>query len=340
MKVAFPTPYSKQKITSSRLFMSTDNALTLYLPDFSEQTLSNAGALTETKSVYDFKAIDDWEAHLCATLGDENWVIPWNLVRAQQFDLPTTVKTAVCCDPVMMQMSHRGAYLWGQNGIALSKKDAMTIVAQINQQLMRTGESFYMLNEMQWLYVSDEEKNLELASYEKNIGQDRFGFSYPGENGSFWDQLANEIQMLIKQMVDYQGLASAGPEMMLNVHFSGVTNASLSSPNIVANSNEFEVFSNNILINAFCTNNNISATSISLPEMKDIFSSANTHNKNRLLICYGESVPGIEKLDELIDTCLAEKNFEKVKLVVQNGIYRFSQKPSLLQKLASWLSLR
>ena len=320
--------------------MSTDNALTLYLADFSEQQLSNVGALSGIKNIQDFKVIDDWEAHLCTTLGAENLVIPWNLIRAQQFDLPTTVKTAVCCDPVMMQMSHRGAYLWGQQGVALSKKDAMTIVAQINQQLMREGENFYMLNETQWLYVSDKKKDLELASYEKNIGQDRFGFSYPGDNGSFWDQLANEIQMLIKQMVDYQGLASAGPEMMLNVHFSGVTNASLSSPELAANSKNFEVFSNNLLITTFCKNNHISAASISLPEMKKAFSSANNQDKNRLLICYGESVPGIEKLDELIDESLTEKNFDKVQLVVQNGVYPFSQKPSLLQKLTSWLSLK
>ncbi len=202
-----------------------------------------------SESISELELSDDWQLEFSQRVGLDGHSIPWNLLRATHFKLPPDTKTIVCCDPVMMQMTHRGAYLWGQQGIGFSQEQVIRIIANINEKLMEEGESFYLLNDQQWLYTSTQEFELNLPSFENYIGKDMFGFSYPGKDGSRWDRLATEIQMLIKQMMDYQGLPAVSAEHLMNVHFWGNTKARLhptqpalqqSSHVVMTNDNQLE----------------------------------------------------------------------------------------------------
>lgn len=240
-----------------------NNSLEIYLPNFDfkslnskyglEQSLSNNNSietnisLTE-KSVYQL---------LCSSIGYEGADLPWNQLRALKLESEISKQilqanhTLACCDPVMMQVTHRGAYLWGQESINFSEEDMISIVAEINDKLMLEGESFHCLNNKQWLYVNSKEIELRQKSFESEIGRDQFGFSYGGKDGMFWERLATEIQMLIKQMIDYGKLNAVAAESLINVHFWGESNNKINSPIIIKQEQSFELFGNNVLINLF-----------------------------------------------------------------------------------------
>jgi hypothetical protein len=205
-------------------------SVTLYLTDFSAAEVSQLDSFKQySDSLSELELAGDWQLEFAQQIGIDGYSIPWNLLRASHFNLPKNTRTIVCCDPVLMQMTHRGAYLWGQQGIDFSQEEVIRIIANINEKLMQPGESFYLLNERQWLFVSDKEIELNLPSFESYIGKDMFGFSYSGKDGVWWDKLATEIQMLIKQMIDFQGLRTVAAEHLINVHFWGNTKSRLPS---------------------------------------------------------------------------------------------------------------
>jgi len=76
-----------------------------------------------------------------------------------------------------------------------------------------------------------------------------FSFNYHGEQAKYWQMLATEIQMLIKQMMDYQGLTVMPPEWIAQVHFSG-NNQDDSWPNYT--SKALQVFTDDRLLSTFC----------------------------------------------------------------------------------------
>jgi hypothetical protein len=228
-------------------------SVALFLTDMSISELCQHQAFqqySESTSVLELS--DDWQFEFSRRVGLDEHSIPWNLLRATHFKLPKNTKTIVCCDPVMMQMTHRGAYLWGQQGIDFSQEHVMQIIASINEKLMEEGECFYLLNNQQWLYTSEQELELNVPSFENYIGKDMFGFSYPGKDGSKWDRLATEIQMLIKQMMDYQGLPAVSAEHLINIHFWGNTKARLISkqPNLQQSSHV--IMTNDSQLEALC----------------------------------------------------------------------------------------
>jgi hypothetical protein len=316
--------------------MSAEAKLSIYLPDLSHQQLASSPAYTRFSGEVKLQEISDWQFELCRELGDQTFKIPWNLLRAQQFELPDEINTAVCCDPILMQMTHRGAYLWGQEQINFSKEEVIGIIAQINQQLMREGESFYMLNEKQWLYVNKEAKQLGLDSFENSIGKDRFGFSYPGKDGVFWDQLATEIQMLIKQMIDYQGLTAPAPEMMINVHFSGNTQASIYSEKINFARSNVQVLTNSLLFETFCNNNGISSSSLNDFDTNNIDTNIDSGNySNKVIVFSSSHLVDNESIIAVINDYALSQKFSTVRVVTQNGIANFLPKKSLIQRVKS-----
>ncbi len=207
-----------------RLEPSPKSTIHFYFPELSCQQLLSIDSIKKYQDKINRQdLVNDWQQEFCKEIGFGDKKLPWNKLRALQFDIGDDVQTVVCCDPVMMQMTHRGAYLWGQSPLEFSKEDVIRIIAQINQQLMGDDECFYLLDDYQWLYTSKKTVELSQNSFEEYIGKDMFGFSYPGNDGIFWDKLATEIQMLIKQMMDYQGLTTVPAEMIVNVHFWGDT---------------------------------------------------------------------------------------------------------------------
>ena len=159
--------------------------LTIYFPENSCQQLLALQCFKNSKHDFTESKLDsDWQKEFCSEFSDNTEPsdsdknIPWNQLRAMQFNIEADTQTIVCCDPVMMQMTHRGAYLWGQQPLEFSKEDVIRIIAQINQQLMGEGECFYLLDNNQWLYTNKKKIELSQASFEEYIGKDMFGFSY------------------------------------------------------------------------------------------------------------------------------------------------------------------
>ena len=121
--------------------------LSLYLSRLHSESILTSEVINSFQGeIKQIPLINGWEADFCSNIGYASSSLPWNILRASQFDLGHDYKTIVCCDPVLMQMTHRGAYLWGQEQINFSKEEAIRLIAQINQQLMGDDESFYLLS--------------------------------------------------------------------------------------------------------------------------------------------------------------------------------------------------
>ncbi len=273
---------------------------------------------------------------LCQSIGYDAKDLPWNQLRAIQFNLDAQFHnvdqqhTLACCDPVMMQVTHRGAYLWGQDSINFPTEDAIAIVAQINEKLMETGEFFYLLNNKQWLYVNEESMDLNQKSFEGEIGRDQFGFSYQGKDSRFWNRLATEIQMLIKQMIDYQDLASVGEESLINVHFWGDSNNQLNSDIKINQGSDVKLFSNDDLIKTFADKVNVGCE-----KLVDINEVIEIGNKTNIVISFSNDIVWLENMVEDVTSIILNKKnrLKKLKLIMQDKTIEITPKYSFFQRL-------
>ncbi len=314
----------------------------IYLPDDSSKKLNIKygleNKLSENKNIQ-FKLSENKKSLneiLCQSIGYDGVDLPWNQLRALQFNLGKHFHTAdqkhtlACCDPVMMQVTHRGAYLWGQDSLKFSTEDVMAIIAQINDKLMDEGEFFYLLNNKQWLYVN--EKNIELSqnSFESEIGRDQFGFKYNGKDNRFWNRLATEIQMLIKQMIDYQGLTSVSEESLVNVHFWGDSNNQINSNIKVSKTSDVKIISNNDLIKTFADKAKIETEK--LVSINEVIEST---DKTNIIISFSSDGSWLDNLiEEMSSLKFDNKNrINKLKIILQDKIIEITPKLSFFQKL-------
>jgi len=234
--------------------------LQLFLPQIAAFQIEQMEIFGESKDLIVIEPLtQDLQSLFCQVIGFPSSDLPWTKLRLAQFKIDQAVKTACCCDPVMLQLTHRGAYMMGQNQLRLSPNDAIRIIAQINERLMREGENLYLLDKHSWLFTSEKEISLSSPPIQDLIGKDMFNFSYAGNDASYWQQLATEIQMLIKQMVDYQGLdqlseETTPAETIMNVHF--FDNVLLEKTQAISfiKNNSLTVVSDNDLIKTFCAN--------------------------------------------------------------------------------------
>jgi len=309
-----------------------NSEISLYLPELTSHALLKNDKINNTNVSFSEGVLKKgWQYELCSDLGYSKTNLPWNKLRALQFDIDSEFKTLVCCDPVLMQMTHRGAYLWGQEGLNFSKEDVIRIIAQINQQLMGENERFYLLNNNQWLYTNKKHIKLEQESFEKYIGKDMFGFSYQGNDGIYWDKLATEIQMLLKQMMDYQGLTQVPPEMIVNVHFWGNTGDDLSYPFGKLDSNEQHVFCSDDLLESFFKEVNLECHT--LEQFGDSFSERNSEaNSERfILIDYSKDCEAA-LIDDVLRK-LADKKVNLVRIITQDKMIKIRPKKTFWQKI-------
>ncbi|PCI73050.1 MAG: hypothetical protein COB38_01945 [Gammaproteobacteria bacterium] len=321
---------------------SNSQSIEIYIPEDSSKSLNSKfdleNKLVNNKDLeYAFaenkKSLNEL---LCVSLGYDAVDLPWNQLRAMQFELERCFfdlnkkHTLVCCDPVMMQVTHRGAYLWGQDSIKFSTEDVIAIIAQINEKLMDEGEFFYLLNNKQWLYVNKKSIELNQASFENEIGRDQFAFSYQGKESRFWNRLATEIQMLVKQMIDYQGLTNVGEESLVNVHFWGDTNNQLNSDIKIKQSSGITIFSNNDLIKTFADKVNVECEKlISINELVEL------RNKTNIVIHFSNDGGWLGNImDEISSLTFNNKNRLKVlKLILQDKTIEIKPKRSFFQRL-------
>lgn len=233
------------------------------LPQVSAEQLQQQGVFYEHLEEIDFLPLDaDWENIFCEKVGFESDNLPWSFLRKQQFQLSENIQSVCCCDPVINQLTHQGAYMIGQAPIALSPNDAIRIVTKINETLMGEDEQIYMVDQFSWIYCS--EKKLELGSQNIGdlVGKDMFNFSYKGKDAEHFKRLNMEIQMLIKQMVDYGELTEPTPETLINLHFYDLIDLKEYKELDFIKNEKISVISNNDLIKSFCLNTFIKQNAI------------------------------------------------------------------------------
>ncbi len=308
--------------------------VSFYFPDLSSAQLFSIDSMAKHQdkfSSYDLQ--NDWQLEFCREIGSSEKKLPWSKLRALQFNVDNDTQTVVCCDPVMMQMTHRGAYLWGQSQLEFSREEVIRIIAQINQQLMGENECFYLLDNHQWLYTNNKAIELNQSSFEEYIGKDMFGFSYSGKDGIYWDKLATEIQMLIKQMMDYQGLTPVSAEMIVNVHFWGDTRNKVNLPFKRLENKALQVFSSDGLLELFCQKSGIQFCTLENYENVNSTNNSNNPDDLILLLSHGE----LTEFNNLIEDSIESSNnrFNMVRLITLDKVLELQKSKTLLQKIFS-----
>lgn len=225
----------------------------LFLPHITAYEIEKMGQYENIQDLIFIEPLSqDWQAYLCESAGYPFNDLPWTQLRLAQFEIPNSAKVACCIDPVMMQLTHKGAYMIGQNQLNLSQNDAIRVVAQINERLMDQGESLYLVDQHSWLFTSNKSLCLNSETIQSLIGKDMFNFRYGGDDASYWQQFSTEIQMLIKQMIDYQGLSPSPPETILNVHCFDLVEIEKKPAIPFINNDSICVISGNEIIKTFC----------------------------------------------------------------------------------------
>ena len=302
--------------------------ISVYLPQALGAELSEHELFIKYQDELSQAQLDkDWQSQFCNEINYSKDDLPWNHLRASQFDIPPEYKTLVCCDPVIMQMTHRGAYLWGQEAINFTKEESIRIVAQINQQLMGEDECFYLLSNNQWLYAKKEKVELNQSSFEKYIGKDLFGFSYQGEDSVYWNKLATEIQMLIKQMMDYQDLPAVAPEMIVNVFFWGDTDDYLSNKVNNSNTSKLHLMTNDELIQKFCLDSNIHSSDLDTGLSDDKLLEV-----NRLIMVDSNNQLSSDLLTGVFALYDTQRS-GSLKIITQDKLFEFSNSRTLWKKM-------
>ena len=316
------------------------SSFTIYLPELSSIQVKESVSFFQSKSTFTESELDDgWQSEFLREFELKAKSIPWNLLRAKQFSLNPNVKTVVCCDPVVMQMTHRGAYFWGQQALNFSSEDVIRIVAQINKNLMEEGESFYLLDNDKWLYTSDKHLVLNQPSSEQYIGKDMFGFSYSGSDGMFWDKLALEIQMLLKQMIDYQGLSTQPAEHLVNVHFWGDTSARWEVLSRSSDSDNNILYTDDIQLLTFAENNHLATEPLAELLKSEFFSTKLRDNDLDIVGLVFNDVKANFDM-KMVERCISWANkieFELVRIVAGDKVLIVNQPHSFLVKLKKLL---
>ena len=308
----------------------SNSSISVYFPDYSYQHLLSLAVFDSNNyDVSENVPSDGWEKIFCDELGLSIKRLPWNQLRGLQFDIESNTETVVCCDPVMMQMTHRGAYLWGQQQLEFSKEDVIRIIAQINQQLMGDDECFYLVDNKQWLYTNKREIALDQASYEESIGKDMFNFAYSGKEGNYWDKLATEIQMLIKQMMDYQGLTQAPAEMMVNAYFWGDSKIKINSTFEKSEVSDMRVFVSDNLTELFVKESGAGYAAV--PDFVPAISTNDTAN-NILVIKQNDSINVSQLVADVIDYSKTNAVCS-VRFITQDKVMCLKKESSIFKKI-------
>ncbi|TQV86444.1 hypothetical protein [Aliikangiella coralliicola] len=301
-------------------------SLNLFLPDFATYQIEDLGIIEEEQQTISMQPLaQDWQAYFCQTVGYQKNDLPWTQLLLAQFNIERAVQTACCCEPVMVQLTHRGAYMIGQSQLQLSANDAIRIVSRINEQLMEEGERLYLVGKNHWLYTTDRMLELISEPVKDLIGKDLFNYAYGGKDAQYWQRLNNEIQMLIKQMVDYKELPEASPETMMNIHFHDPVNLADMQEIPFINNKDVTVVTDNEVIESFCMNTFL--THKTTGELADLAA------ENNVIIAFDserESYPALLKywLDSL-----AVKSLESARIICQDSIFSFNKRKNWLSRL-------
>jgi len=296
------------------------------LPQVSAGQLQEQGVFCEHLEAIDFLPLNaDWETVFCEKVGYESDSLPWSFLRKEQFQLSDNIQTICCCDPIINQLTHQGAYMLGQAPLALSPNDAIRIVTKINETLMGDDEQIYMVDQFSWIYCSEKKLSFKSQNIGDLIGKDMFNFSYQGKDAEHFKRLNMEIQMLIKQMVDYNELPEPAPETLINLHFYDLIDLQNFKELEFIKNEKVSIISNNDLIKSFCLN-----TFVKQNDIEDIDES---HSSHQVVVALDSEK---EHYESVIGYWLhLNLNHKKVlpSIYCQDSIIKFKDKGSWFSKL-------
>lgn len=304
--------------------------MTIYLPHIPLFQLEDLGlVVTDKPNVSVQKLTQDWQEAFCEQINYPQSELPWTFLRQAQFDLGATIQTVCCCDPVLMQLTHRGAYMAGQHQLQINDNDAIRVVAQINERLMGEGEQLLLVDKHSWLFTSEQDLDLQSQSVRNLIGKDMFNHAYGGDDSQFWQQLNTEIQMLIKEMIDYQGLAATSPETMINVHFYDRLKASDNNELPFVTQENLVIFTDNELMKSFCMNSLIRQLSIEGLE---------EHVGEAVVVAFDSEKECYHKLVSFVSSQSARDNFSKIIINCLDARIDFNNRNSLMGTISSFFN--
>ncbi len=305
-----------------------NRSLEIYLPCLS---FSQLEALT-LADFHDFKLEtrprpESWDSLFCQSTGlPDSFLTKWRLA---QIDIDNDTQVACCCDPVLLQLTHRGAYMLGQQPLQFNTQQVDFILSQINQKLLGEGEKLYQVDKYSWLYTCNKDRELTSHSLIDLIGKDMFEFPISGENDDAWQRLTVEIQMLIKYLIDYNKLLEIPQETILNVHFSNMIKLTESNKKLPAKSNDLTVFSSNENFGKLCLRNDLSFRPVAEFTLE--------HSEKSVLLLFDNDN---ENYHQILSGCLNHlKNNEllMMSIICQDSVLKFSKQTTnsvgLLKKI-------
>ncbi len=295
------------------------------------------------------KNSQDWQAYFLQDLDQSQKELPLDRLRSHILNIDPRYKTQVCCDLVAMQMTHRGAYLWGQEQLTLSPEDNQRLVDAINQKLMAKDERLVSYNYFQWMYLCEKPIKLQQKSYSHYIGRDMFAFNYQGEQAKHWQMLATEIQMLIKQMMDYEGLTVMPPEWIAQVHFSGNTEHSKAKQNSEAKASNhhqswadfsfkpLQVLTDDALLCVYCEQSLIPHQTLSLSDFEQQLeqSLVQLRKDHGWFLFNNTEVKKAQRVaEQLIKFC--QQHSINLKIIARDQTLQLKHLISFLSRLINW----
>jgi len=295
------------------------------------------------------KNSQDWQACFLQDLDQSQKELPLERLRAHLLNIEPHYKTQVCCDLVAMQMTHRGAYLWGPEQLTFSAEDNQRLVDSINHKLMANDERMVCFKNFQWLYVSEKPISLQQDSYSHYIGRDMFEFKYQGRQAKHWQMLATEIQMLIKQMIDYEGLTIMPPEWIAQVHFSANNETLMLNKDrqqqrsavqqywLDLSSKAIQVLTDDEILRIYCEQSLITHQTLSLAELELQLNKILTHltkPKCWLLFNKVEVKKAQRVAEQLVQYC--QNNCVNLKIVTRDKTLQVNFSTGFLRHFINW----
>jgi hypothetical protein len=98
--------------------------------------------------------------------------------------------------PVHMLLGRDSFFLAEPAPMPVSQNESAAIVSSLNQHFSGLGYCFYLLEDI-WFLGLDKDPKVNTTPVEKVINQNISSFMPSGEGASTWNQLQNEIQMLL-----------------------------------------------------------------------------------------------------------------------------------------------
>ena len=138
-------------------------------------------------------SMEEWLCKAFLVRKQEDWpVAPLTLEKGAE-DLDFWLRA----DPVHLQVSRDHLTLLGPEALSISENEAGRIVDSINRHFMADGLNFFMENPQTWLVRPQSPPHLSTTPIWDAIGRDIEPCLPRGIDAMRWNQVVNEIQMLL-----------------------------------------------------------------------------------------------------------------------------------------------